>query len=173
MRKTLVGILALLACTVAWAQSSTGSQWWSYLAAYGDTPGSVRVDLGLRKKTPVEGYSNLIITGVSYTSTQKDHLPAPADLDRLNKISDAVVAAIAKKTPSIHAGTFTHNFEQLNYIYVQKTEGLDKVVAKVYAKLCDGCKTQTNIRPDPSWSAYRDFLFPNDATRIFYKLKLD
>jgi hypothetical protein len=28
------------------------------------------------------------------------------------------------------------------------------------------------VRPDPGWSAYKDFLFPNMATRNFYRKQL-
>jgi hypothetical protein len=174
MKKFLLGASLFLACAVTHAQSSPKPDWWNYLASYeAGRPGSIRVDLALRKVAPVEGYSHVIVTGVSYTTTQKDGLPDAKDLDRLNKISNAVVAAVAKKTPSMFAGTFTHNFEQLNYIYVRNADGLEKVVENVYAKLCAGCKTSTNIKSDPTWSAYRDFLFPNEATRTHYGLRRD
>jgi hypothetical protein len=174
MKKILLGASLFLACVVTHAQSSPKPDWWTYLASYeAGRPGSIRVDLALRKVAPVEGYSHVIVTGVTYTSAQKDGLPEPKDLARLNKISAAVVAAIGKKTPSIHAGTFTHNFEQLNYIYVRNTDGLEKLVEKVYAKSCAGCKTHTNIKDDPTWTAYREFLFPNEATREHYHLRRD
>jgi hypothetical protein len=173
MKKILAGAALFVTCAATCAQSPTKTDWWSYLASYKAGPGTIRVDLALRKVAPVEGYSHVLVTGVTYATTQKDRLPAAKDLERLNKISDAVAAAVAKKTPSIYAGTFTHNFEQLNYIYVRNTDGLEKVVGNVYAKLCAGCKTYTNVKSDPSWSAYRDFLFPNEATRKYYNLRRD
>ena len=155
------------------AEPLASAEWWSYLAAYDAGPGSIRLDMSLRKTAPVEGFPHLIVTGVTYTSTQRKGLPEAEDLDRLNQISSAVVAAIAAKTPSIHAGTFTHDFEQLNYIYVSNVEGISDVVKNVYSQRCPGCKTYTNLKNDASWSAYREFLFPNEATLKHYGLQLD
>lgn len=173
VKKIWIGISTLLGCASACAQPPASSEWWSYLAAYDAGPGSILLDLTLRKIAPVKEYSHLIVTGVTYTSTQKDGLPDVDDLDRLNRISRAVVAAIAHKTPSIYVGTFTHNFEQLNYIYVPNVDGIAVVIDKVYSKFCAGCKTYTNIKSDPSWSAYQEFLFPNEATRKHYGLRFD
>ena len=173
MKRILIGISLLLTNVVASAQANASAEWWSYLGAYDAGPGSIRLDMSLRKTAPVEGFSHLIVTGVTYTSTQRKGLPEAGDLDRLNQISSAVVAAIAAKTPSIHAGTFTHDFEQLNYIYVSNVEGIAEVVKNVYSQRCPECKTYTNLKDDASWSAYREFLYPNEATLKHYGLQLD
>ena len=173
MKRILIGISMLLTNVVASAQPNASAEWWSYLATYDAGPGSIRLDMNLRKTAPVKGFPHLVVTGVTYTSTQRKGLPEAEDLDRLNQISSAVVAAIAAKTPSIHAGTFTHDFEQLNYIYVTNVEGIAEVVKNVYSQRCPGCKTYTNLKNDASWSAYREFLFPNEATLKHYGLQLD
>jgi hypothetical protein len=173
MKRILIGIAMLLTSVVANAEPYASAQWWSYLAAYDAGPGSIRLDLKLRKIAPVKGFSHLVVTGVTYTSTQRNGLPEPGDVDRLNEISSAVVAAIAAKTPSIYAGTFTHDFEQLNYIYVPNGEGIAEVVKNVFSQRCPGCKTYTNLKDDASWSAYREFLFPSEVTIKHYGLQLD
>jgi len=163
----------LLMNVVANAEPYVSNEWWSYLAAYDAGPGSIRLDMKLRKIAPVKEFPHLVVTGVTYTSTQRDGLPEAGDLDRLNDISSAVVAAIAAKTPSIYAGTFTHDFEQLNYVYVPDLEGIAEIIKNVYSQRCPGCKTYTNLKDDASWSAYREFLFPNAATLEHYGLQLD
>src|SRR5574340_1558606 len=58
--------------------------WWPYLASYDAGPGSVRVNLGLRKQAPLAGYPYLVVTGTTYTTTRPDGLPSAGDLERLN-----------------------------------------------------------------------------------------
>lgn len=163
----------LLINVVANAEPYASADWWSYLAAYDAVPGSILLDMKLRKIAPVRGFTHLVVTGVTYTSTQKNGLPDASDLDRLNEISSGVVAAIAAKTSSIHAGTFTHDFKQLNYIYVPNVDGIAEVVEYFYSQRCPGCKTYTSLKNDASWSAYQEFLFPNKTTLKHYGLQLD
>lgn len=173
MRIILAGLSLLMACAMASAQPAGREQWWSYLATYDEGPGSIRVDLKLRKAAPVKGFPYLVVTGVPYVSSREDGLPSVAELNRVNAISMAVVDAIAGKSPHIYAGTFTHNRQQLNYIYVPKLDGMSAVIDEVYRRLCAGCKTYTNLKHDPEWAGYREFLFPNEVTRLHYGLKLD
>jgi hypothetical protein len=146
--------------------------WWPYLAAYDAGPGSTRVNLGLKKLVPFSDYPNLVVTGTTYATTRSDGLPDQANLDRLNVLSGKVIAAIQVASPSIYAGTFTHNREQLHYVYVKNITGIEKMLSDLYAKACTGCKIYTNIKRDPAWSAYRDFLYPNPATLDFHRDEL-
>ena len=171
--KQLFGIAVLaLVTTAASAQSAPREQSWSYLASYEAGPGSIRLNLALRKLAPLVDYPYLVVTGPTYASTQRQGLPEAMDLGRLNSLQELVVAAIAKQGPHVYAGTFTHNNEQLHYVYVRSPAGISQALAEVYAKHCAGCKVYTNIKQDPSWSAYSDFLFPNEATRAHYGLQI-
>ena len=166
--------LTLVACTLtATAQSPMTEQWWSYLATYEAGPGSIRLNLALHKQAPLADYPYLVVTGSTYFSTQRQGLPEAPDIDRLNSIQERVISTIAKQTPLIYAGTFTHNFEQLHYVYVKQPTGVSAVLAHLYREVCKDCKTYTDIKQDPSWSAYSDFLFPNKATRDHYGLQIN
>jgi hypothetical protein len=145
--------------------------WWSYMASYDGTPGSTRLDMRLKEKAPFAQYASVVVTGTTYVA-KKDGLPDPDDLDRLNRLSFKVVSAIQAVSPSIYAGTFTNNSEQLHYVYVKDTAGIDKALRALYAKACPGCKIYINIKKDPSWSGYKDFLYPNKMTRDFYRDEL-
>ena len=164
--------LFTLAASAASAQSALPEQWWSYLASYGKGPGSIRLNLALHKVAPLVAYPYLVVTGPTYTSMQRQGLPEAVDLNRLNDLQERVVAAIAKQSPHAYAGTFTHNFEQLHYVYVKSPSGISEALVQVYAEHCPGCKVYTNIKQDPSWSAYSEFLFPNQVTREHYGLQL-
>ena len=152
---------------------SAGDIWWSYMAGYeNDTPGSTRVNLGLKERAPVAGYPHLIVTGTTYKSTGFKGLPDLADLDRLNALSEKVVATIAAKSPAIYAGTFSNQYEQLHYVYVRDTAGIEAALRTLYAHACAGCKVYINVKSDPQWLGYKEFLYPNQATRDFYRKEL-
>jgi hypothetical protein len=172
MKRFAIALSLALASATASAQSPAPEQWWSYLATYDAGPGSIRVNLALRKQAPLAGYPYLVVTGPKYASTQKGGLPEVADVNRLNDLQAKVVAAIAELSPHVYVGTFTHDFEQLHYVYVKSPSGISQALAMVYGEHCGGCKTYTNIKQDPSWIAYLDFLFPNQETRERYGLQL-
>ena len=146
--------------------------WWPYLASYEAGPGSIRVNLGLRKQSPLVAYPYLIVTGTTYTSSRADGLPEPKDLERLNALSELVVAEINKISPSVYVGTFTHNREQLHYVYVKDASRIKSVLDNLYLTRCKGCKTYFNNKHDPTWSAYNEFLYPNQAIIELNKAEL-
>ncbi|MEJ6003857.1 DUF695 domain-containing protein [Paucibacter soli] len=172
MKQLFYALSVALGAGAASAHPVVSDQWWSYLASYDQGPGSIRVDLALRKIAPRPDYPYVVVTGPTYTSEQKQGLPEVGDLDRLNVLQERVVSAISKLSPCIYAGTFTHNFEQLHYVYVKEPSGVAQTLSELYREHCPGCKIYTNIKHDPSWSAYSDFLFPNQATRKHYGLQL-
>ena len=169
MLRILLPLLAILLPL----EASAGDFWWSYLANYEkNTPGSTRVNLGLKGRAPVAGYAHVVVTGVSYKSVGFDGLPDVADLDRLNALSEKVIATIAAKSPSIYAGTFSNQYQQLHYVYVKDTTGIDAALRALYDKACAGCKIYINVKSDPEWFGYKEFLYPNQITREFYRAEL-
>lgn len=147
--------------------------WWPYLASYEDGPGSIRVNLALSSQAPLSEYRYLVVTGTTYKTKRSDGLPEAIDVERLNTLSQRVVAAIQAITSSVYVGTFTHNKEQLHYVYVADAALVQHALEKLYTEACPGCKTYLNIKQDPSWSAYREFLYPNRATLEFYQVELE
>lgn len=150
-------------------QSHAEDFWWPYLASYEAGPGAIRVNLGLKLQAPLIDHPNLVVTGVTYSTARSDGFPDQTDVERLNALSTKIVAAIQEMSPSVYVGTFTHNREQLHYVYVKDVSGIKESLSALYAKACEGCKTYTNIKSDPAWSAYKDFLYPNQATLKFYE----
>jgi len=163
-------LLAVLIATIS-LPTSAKEFWWAYMASYDGTPGSTRVNMRLKEKAPFPEYQTLVVTGTTYAA-KKEGLPDPADLGRLNQLSFKGVATIRSVSPAIHAGTFTHNGEQLHYVYVKDAAGIEKTLRGMYAKACPACKIYINIKKDPSWSGYTDFLYPNKPTRDFYRDEL-
>lgn len=171
-----MNIKSLLKTTLGLAFLSSEAQaqdfWWAYMASYDEGAGSIRVNLGLKDIAPVHQYQQLVITGVTYKSNNSDGLPNAETIDRLNALSEKIISSIEKTSPCIYAGTFTYNNEQLHYIYVKDASKVKSTLNDLYRKVCMNCKTYINIKPDPSWSAYNDFLHPNQATINFYQAEL-
>ena len=154
------------------AENAGSTMWWSYLADYKGTPGSILVDMGQialattsasRRKFPC-----LITAGTIYRSDDKNQLPAPDELARLEALSRHVLAAMARHGRIVHAGTFTHKREQVLYLYVEKPDGFEAAFTKALKEGCAGCEKIFSTRDDPQWEVYREFLYPNTATLLFY-----
>jgi len=166
-------LLTIALIGIVLAMTTTKQFWWAYLADYDGTPGSIRLDMAFHGKAPLAEYPHLIVTGTTYQSVGRHGLPEPADFQRLAALSQQVVAAVDAVTPSVYVGTFTYKHEQLNYVYVKSTANVPEALDAVYSTSCAGCKIYTNIKHDPAWSAYRDFLYPNQATRDFHREELN
>jgi len=164
-------ILALLVISTGTVTAQTDS-WWTYIADYDGLPGSVRLDMGVYPSTPDENYPIVVITGVQYEK-HLDGLPQAKDLVGLNEVQERLVGVFEGEFEAIYVGTFTHNGEQLHYIYVSaKAEVRDSLEA-FYKANCPELEFYINIKPDPSWKAYRNFLYPNKETMEFYGYKTE
>lgn len=170
--KRVLSAAALLALLLSLpVRSQEAPDWWSYQSTRDGRPYEVRVDMSLRRVFPLSGLPYVVITGVSYQSGRTDGLPESNDQVRLDTLAEALAAAVGRKTRSIYAGSAVRDLQQRNYFYVTDPNGLKDVIAAVYARLCNGCKTSTEIRADAAWSVYRDALFPDEETRQRYGLR--
>ena len=170
MKRALLLTLLLLLARHGLAQDPE-PEWWNYQAQRGDRLTVVKLDMGLRRSFPLSGFPYVVVTRVSYAPGTPDGLPALAEQDRLEALSDQMAAAIGKKTLSIYAGTAFSQGQQQSWFYVTDPNGLEAVVAGVHAQLCQGCKTSTAILADPAWALYRDQLLPDGETRQRYGLR--
>jgi hypothetical protein len=146
--------------------------WWSYLAQYDDGPGSIRLDLGVRARAPVPGYGYVVITGPKYQTPRGDRLPEEKELDRVNGMGTLIISAVSGVTDAIYVGTFTHAGEQLHYIYVKDPSRVKDALARLYETRLHETAPYINVKADPGWSAYLEFLYPNKPTREFYRDEL-
>lgn len=146
--------------------------WWSYMAQWDTIPGKTELDLNLIEKAPIADYPYVVIAGTMYKGDPVEAKPAEADLPRLKALQDKTLALIGSRTPYIHAGTYTYDSYQKYYVYVKDKTGLDKQLRALYLRECKGCKMDVSVREDRSWGVYKQFLFPNAATRDHYRKEL-
>jgi hypothetical protein len=147
---------------------STSSKWWSYIADYDGKPGSIRVDMAAREVAPLVSLLTVVIFGTKYEQKPDSGLPTEAALTKLNAESDQLIAAVLGAQAGMYVGTFTHNGEQLHYVYTRSAEGTEAAFRNALAVHCGQCTAVYRTRHDPSWKAYLEFLYPNQATLQFY-----
>lgn len=158
--------LLTAACIVqAFSSFAQKEKWDTYLAMYGDKPGSVLVDMGLANTAPDKKMPYLVITGPKTHTCDKRGMPTAAEIDKLEEILDNTTSYLGSITAKTLAGTFTYNCERLNYYYVVDTMGIRTALARMYGKSFADYDYAVRIKSDPAWISYRTFLFPDEKTQ--------
>ena len=161
----LTGILSLGACAA--------DLWWEYMARYDKGLGVVNVNLSLHKQAPFKDFPWLVMTGSTYKTNLFDPLPDDREKIRLKELAKQELAIIHAAGPMMEVGSFSYAGEHTHYVYVQRTDGIEKALAKLYAQNpCTKCRSYTTISKDETWFIYNKFLYPNPQTREFYKGRL-
>jgi hypothetical protein len=180
MKKPVVFTLLLSLWCGLWLACLPAAQaadlWWEYMARYDKELGVVNVNLSLHKLPPAatsSAYPWLVITGSTYKTSLFTPLPDDKEKKRLKLLAEQELAIIRAAGPSIEVGSFTYAGEHTHYVYVQRTQGIEKALAKLYSQNpCQKCLSFTSVRKDETWNAYNKFLYPNPQTREFYKQRL-
>lgn len=163
-------LLLSLAAAIGAPQVSQSEKWWTYIADYEGKPGSTRVDMGLRDEAPLASLPTLVVFGTKYVSKPESGFPTDESLEKLNAESDAHIVAVLSVRAGVYVGTFTHDGEQVHYVYTRTAEGTEEAFRRSLAKSCPACVAVYRTRPDPAWDAYLKFLYPNQATLQHYGL---
>jgi Family of unknown function (DUF695) len=160
----LAALLLGIASAIAAPLLSKSDKWWTYIADYDGKPGSTRVDMGLREEAPLATLPTLVVFGTKYEQKPETGFPTDEALDKLNAESDSHIKAVLNAQTGIYVGTFTHNGEQVHYVYARTAEGTEQAFRQSLARSCPKCEAVYRARPDPAWNAYLKFLYPNQAT---------
>jgi uncharacterized protein DUF695/regulator of ribonuclease activity B len=162
--KYCVAIQTIIYCLLFSAARAQNEQWDTYMAKFGDKPGSVLVDMALMPDAPDRKYPNLVITGPRAHHCNSQGIPDKEEIDQMEGILDATNNFLTGVTPKILAGTFTYNCERLNYYYVKDTNGIRNALRRMYDRGYRDYNYVIRINSDPGWITYRTFLYPNDET---------
>ena len=136
--------------------------WDVYMAQFDDGPGTIVIHKGLAASAPQEERPFVVVAGVTYEDCEDDGFPSMEQFDILYEIEDAVELAIMGHCSATLAGTFTHQCERLNYLYVNDTAGLREKIKEVYATNFTGYEYYLNIQEDKAWAYYFEFLYPSE-----------
>jgi len=165
-------------------------RWDAYVARYEVGLGSVILNMDLVNETHAN-LPFLLITGVDCKDCMGDGFPVRREYKRLYRLSDAVNRQVIKtlvtsapsselhqsterldgvetdRTRAILAGSFTHQCQRLDYIYVTDTVGIRSALERTYLKSGKGYHHYIQLIYDPEWEVYRTFLYPNEPLRIY------
>jgi hypothetical protein len=143
--------------------------WDTYVTKYGDRPGSVMLNMSLKRSAPDSTLPFLFAAGVRFNECTGKGLPTPIELLRLNIISDSVIAIVNRNVKNKLAGTFTFQCVRRDYFYVKDTAGLREKVSLAIYKNFPNYGPAFHVKRDDSWDAYINFLYPNDSTLKYMK----
>ena len=153
--------------------SQIGQQlWWNYLADYDGKPGLTRLDLALKSKCPIGALSTLTIVKLSY-EVGADGLPDPTELELLHSIEDDLVNNLKSSSYALHVGSFLNEGILSIFIHLPAQNALSDTIEQFCTKRCAGRAPIVKIKEDAEWSAYLNFLYPNQATIDFYRAELE
>ncbi len=154
----------LLTCTVqhVYAQNE---MWDSYITRMNDKPATIMLDMNLIFSAPDSRYPYLVITGPKTTNVGPSGIPAPAEMEELERVLDATDNFLMGATSKILAGTVTYNGQRNNYYYVRDTMVVRNAIQRMYKRNFPGIPYSLAIKKDELWLTYRTFLFPNDTTQ--------
>ncbi len=157
-------IQLIIYCSLFQPANAQNENWDTYMAKFGDKPGSVLVDMGLINGAPDKRYPYLVITGPQAHNCNQQGLPDKEEIDVQEEILDATNNFITGVTAKVLTGTFTYNCERLNYYYVKDTMNIRNAIMRLYNRTYKNYSYAINIKSDPEWSTYRTFLYPSEAT---------
>lgn len=147
--------------------TATAENWDTYMAKYAKGPGSVMVNMSLKKSAPDAAYPHLVITGVKYGDCSREGFPSKREFSNLYVISDSVKAVVERNTAAILCGSFTYQCQRLDYFYVSDTSRLRLALSSLYMHTFPLYTYNISIKTEKDWSTYQDFLFPSDTLRDF------
>lgn len=160
--------IACISCFFfARADAQVVEQWDTYMAKFGDKPGSVLVNMGYKDYAPDHRYPYLVITGPQAHNCNKQGLPDKEEIDMLEEILEATNNFITGVTAKVLVGTFTYNCERLNYYYVKDTVGIRNAIMRLYNRNYKNYNYAINMKADAGWGTYSSFLYPDKKTLIW------
>lgn len=134
-------------------------EWEFYFSKVDDKPGSIFVDLGLRKIAPILDKPNVVWISIKMTNPREDGLSSQEESGLLGDIEDALVEKITYKHNSIYVGRLTSTGDRNLYFFLGDTTLYDKTISDVmvaYPKY----QFDFGTKEDREWDGYFNFLFP-------------
>lgn len=162
---TVAFVLALGCPTLAAADS-----WWTYKSLVGGSPGLTQVDLGLNDHLPTQDYPEGALVMRAYEQRRADGLPEPEQENDLKALEARIVAAVGSTPGAIAVGSFSQQGLHWTYFYLKSDPKIRDRFTATVKRICPTCNV--SVKPDPEWSNYRNYLYPNAATIKYYHAEL-
>lgn len=138
--------------------------WDVYLAQYENGPGSITLNMDLIVTAPKNDLPYILVTGVEFENCREDGFPNSDEFEKLYMISDGILELLKDRVKFELAGTFTHQCERLDYVYLSDTLNIRETLTNTYKSKYGDYKFYINLKDDKNWEAYTKFLYPNEVT---------
>lgn len=134
-------------------------EWEFYLTNLDGKPGSIYVDLGLRKVAPLTDKPYLVWVSLKLTNPREDGLPSNDESKILWEVEDALTENIKSKHNAVDAGSMTSDGDRYYYFFLADTTLYEKTVSEAMVAF-PTYEFDYGVKEDKDWSAYFDFLYP-------------
>ncbi|WP_430817902.1 DUF695 domain-containing protein [Carboxylicivirga sp. RSCT41] len=166
MNRLLLITLIFSFLTLMTSKAQEGN-WDVYMAQYEKGAGSIALNMDLIGIAPNKTLPFILITGVKFDNCREDGFPNSDEFEKLYNVSDNIENLIKENVAYELAGTFTYQCERLDYIYLSDTISIRKKLIELYTSKFGNYEYFINLKPDNSWKAYKEFLYPNEITQEY------
>lgn len=139
-------------------------RWNFYALRVDDQPASIYLDLSLADEVRTDDYPVMAWLRVEMRDPRDDGLSSQQEFDALIALEDRVVPLLATEGRGVYAGRNTSSGCRDFYFYLTAGDAWDEQVEQAM-RAASEYRYQSGHRPDPTWSTYREFLFPDARTR--------
>lgn len=136
--------------------------WSFYSLLVDDEPASIFLDLGIARNAPIAAYDYRACLRLVMRDPREDGLSSAAEFDTLVSLEDSVTSQIVADCPSIYVGRNTSGGHRDLYFYVSDAR-LFEQAAKAAMVEFPLYEFELQIKHDPEWDAYFNFLYPTPA----------
>ncbi|HZX77434.1 DUF695 domain-containing protein [Lysobacter sp.] len=135
-------------------------KWDFYFCHVDDKPASIYVDLHLRDQAPLAALPDRAYLSLVLRQPRPDGLSSHDEFDALKAIEDALEEHLASPT-TMYVGRNTSDGRRDYWFYVADAAAWKRQAADFMARFPD-YSHEAESEPDPAWSAYLEFLYPNE-----------
>lgn len=135
-------------------------KWDFYFCHVDDKPASIYVDVGLHDEAPIAALPDRAYLSVVMRQPRPDGLSSHEEFDALKALEDAIVARLAS-TNCVYVGRNTSDGRRDFWFFLADAASWERQAADAMADF-PAYAYEAGAEPDPEWSAYLDFLYPNE-----------
>ncbi|KRA53243.1 hypothetical protein ASD77_00640 [Pseudoxanthomonas sp. Root65] len=139
-------------------------RWNFYALRVDDQPASIYLDLSLADEVQADEYPVMAWLRVEMREPREDGLSSQQEFDALVALEDRVVPLLTAAGRAVYAGRNTSSGCRDFYFYLAQGEAWDEQVEQAM-RAASEYRYQSGHRPDPTWSTYHEFLYPDPRTR--------
>lgn len=121
------------------------------------------VDLGAAEVAPIPTLSNLHWLRIVFRSDRPDGMPGEDEAAQLAEVEDWWLDRILEDDGA-HVARMTCAGRRELFAYT-KTDMINDIVAEGRRLFGERYDFEGNVRPDPSWEVYSEFLYPDEMAR--------